>query len=393
MTLDDLIRAYGSEVGESASMKLSTVFACVRVLSDSMSKLPVYGTDIKTHAEKELPVLRLLNTRPNPYMAPAVFKKLMEARRLLEGNAYAWIDRRGGRPFQLVPLPGGICHPEFNAAGYLIYRVSMPETTAAAGRLYELSAADVIHLKGYSADGLIGVSVLTHAASEISNARSAQRYQGGFYNRNGRPSGVLTSDSQVSLDASDKIRTEWERVHNGPDNAFRIAVLGLGFKYSPIGIAQRDAQFIETQELSVVDISRFFGVPLYKLNAGKMSYNSNEQSAIEYVVSTLHPIAQQAEEEYSYKLLSQAELDRHIRLKVDLDAELRGDAESRSKWYTAMHEIGAFSPNDIRAQEDWPATEGGDVHTIRLDRVPLHLVDEAVKGRIGQKGGEDRNGV
>lgn len=130
--------------------------------------------------------------------------------------------------------------------------------------------------------------------------------------------------SNIPLAMGCPIRVEWEKRHAGPANAHRIAVLDYGLKYTPISISNKDAQFVEQSELSVQDLARFFGVPLYKLQAGKQSYESNEQNAIEYVVSTLHPIVTQYEEELTWKLLTSSEIARGLEIRMNMMAELRG---------------------------------------------------------------------
>ena len=164
---------------------------------------------------------------------------------------------------------------------------------------------------------------------------------------------------------------EWEKRHAGPANAHRIAVLDYGLKYTPISISNKDAQFVEQSELSVQDLARFFGVPLYKLQAGKQSYESNEQNAIEYVVSTLHPIVTQYEEELTWKLLTSSEIARGLEIRMNMMAELRGDFNSRGTWYEKMRNISVYSPNDIRALEDLPDVEGGDERYASFNYGPL----------------------
>ena len=144
---------------------------------------------------------------------------------------------------------------------------------------------------------------------------------------------------------------------------------------------------MEQAELSVEDIARVFGVPLYKLQAGKQSYSSNEQNAIEYVVGTLHPNATIWEQELLYKLLNPQDVARGLRIRGNLMAELRGDFNSRGTWYRNMRDNGAFSVNDIRALEDMPDVDGGDEHYASLNYVPLQDWRELSRERAMQGGG------
>ena len=83
------------------------------------------------------------------------------------------------------------------------------------------------------------------------------------------------------MSRKDLLRREWERVHAGPLNGHRIAIMDFGLDYKPLASSNQDAQFVESKEVTVRDIARYFGVPLYKLQEGKQAYGSNEQNAIE----------------------------------------------------------------------------------------------------------------
>ena len=367
-----------------AAMKLSAVDRCVEVLSDSMGKLPIYVMD-RTTREKvnDHPLNRVLSERPNEVQTPSVAKKMVEANRNCGGNGYFWIRRsqQSMRCDQLIPVPYELVTPWLDTGGHLWYTVMHPFT----GEQMRVHRMDMVHLMAYTHNGWQGISVLQRASEVIAAGRAAQQYNMAYYQNGGQPSGLLYTDSDLSripdkvladgtkLSAQDIVRNEWEKRYGGPVNAGRVAVLDNGLKYQPISISNRDAQFVEQSALSVEDVARFFGVPLYKLQAGKQSYSSNEQNAIEYVVSTLHPIVSQWEDELSYKLLTTSERAKGLEIRINMMAELRGDFTSRSNWYKAMREIGVFSVNDIRALEDMPDVDGGDDRYASVNYVPLSI--------------------
>lgn len=383
--------------GAQNAMKLSTVDRCIEVLSDSIGKLPVYVMDRKTRKRVDHPLNALLSVRPNEAQTPTAAKKMIEGNRNCGGNGYAWILRDPGslRPRELLPVPHELVTPWLDTAGRLWYSVLHPFTGTPA----TVHRADMLHVMAYSYNGWRGVSVLQRASEVIGAGRAAQQYNLNYYVNGGQPAGVLQADTDLSgtvtvkladgstetVSKKDLIRREWEKRHAGPDNAQRIAILDYGLKYTPISITNRDAQFVEQSELSVQDIARFFGVPLYKLQAGKQSYNSNEQNAIEYVVSTLHPIVSQYEEELTWKLLPPSEAGR-LKIRINMMAELRGDFASRSTWYKAMREIGGYSVNDILELEDLPDVEGGDERYASLNYVPLSVWRKLSEQRNGGNG-------
>ena len=187
---------------------------------------------------------------------------------------------------------------------------------------------------------------------------------------------MLHRQDGSAVSRKDALRAEWERVHAGAKNGHRVAILDLGLDYKPLVSSNRDAQFVENKEVTVKDIARYFGVPLYKLQEGKQAYGSNEQNAIEYVVSTLHPIVSQYEEEQSYKLLTDSELHGGLEIRINMMAELRGDTSARGVWYQNMRQNGIFSVNDVRQLEDMPDVPGGDERQASLNYVPLSMWPE-----------------
>lgn len=373
------------ETGERNAMKLSAVNACVEVLSSSIGKLPAYVMDGRTRERVEHPLNALLSVRPNEAQTPTVAKKLVEGNRNCGGNGYLWIVRSPStlRPEQLIPVPHELVTPWLDTGGRLWYSVLHPFT----GEPITVHRADMIHLMAYTYNGWEGVSVLQRASDAIGAGRAAQQYNLNYYQNGGQPPGILIAKTDISgyreitlADGSTErvpkkeiLRREWEAHTGGPSNRGRTAILDYDLEYKPISINNRDAQFVEQSELTVLDICRFFSVPAYKLQAGKQSYQANEQHAIEYVVSTLHPIVSQYEEELTWKLLTQSEIARGLEIRINLMAELRGDFSSRSAWYKAMRETGVFSINDIRALEDLPDVEGGDERYASLNYVPASV--------------------
>lgn len=379
------VNLVGGTPSPDSALKLSAVFRAVDGISNSVAKLPLYLMDGVTRERvTDHPVLPLLTVRPNELMTAATFKKMLETERLLTGNGYAYIvrDRVTLEPVELIPLQNELVNPWLDSAGALWYMVRMPRT----GRVYKLPPADVLHFKGFSRDGITGISVLRYATEVILTGRQAQQYEMNYYAKGTQVPGVLTTDTDLSPGNRDAIREEWERIHSGADNAFRVAVLDMGTKYQPIGITNKDSQFIESKGVTVEDISRFFAMPLYKLNAGKQSYSSNEQNAIEYVNDTLMPVLTQYEQEYTYKLLFESERRQNLRIRVNQNAELRGDLAARANWYKVMREIGPYSVNDVRALEDLPDVPGGDTRNASLNYIPLERFDELSVAR--NKGGE-----
>ena len=389
----------GTETGETFARKLSAVDRCIELLSDSMGKLPCFIIDNQTRKRVDLPQLRLLNVRPNEAMTPFIRKKVLETSRQVNGNGYDWILRnpRTGRIDELIPVPGNLVEPWRDLSGRVWYTVTHPWT----GEPMVLPNEDICHYKAATMDGLKGVATLRRASETIASARAQQQYELSFYESGGQPSGVLETDTPLGgyakgpdgkvitwadgspITLKEKLRSDWEKVHAGPQNGHRVAILDYGLKYNPISSSNSDAQFIESKEVSIRDIARYFGIPLYKLQEGKQAYGSNEQNAIEYVVSTLHPIVTQYEEEMTWKLLNMSQVDAGLEIRINMMAELRGDTGARGKWYQIMLQEGVFSVNDVLALEDLPDVPGGEHRRASLNYVPAEDWPELSRLRAG----------
>ena len=378
-----------STLSREGAMKISTVNRCVELRSASAAVLPVYV--MNENSKERLTGHRLgrvLWERPNEAMTRFDYEKLMGCHKLLRGNAYAWIvrDPASAGPVELIPLPPDCVTPYLDRAGRLWYLFFHPNT----GQLTRLSPADVLHYKEYSEDGIAGISVLRRAAQTIRAAQAAQEYETDVYANGGRPSGVLTAEADLNGDTTvtlpdgstrtvrqkDFLRQEWESVHSGPGKRFRVAVLDLGLKYQPIAMNNADVQFVESKEIRVADVCRFFGVPLHLVYAGKQSYDSNEQNSIEFVKYTLQPDVTPREQEDTGKLLLPFERARGERVKREMKVFLRGDTAAQAAWYKALREVGAYSVDDIRALEDLPNVPGGGGRYASWNYGPLETWGE-----------------
>ena len=368
------------------AMKISTVNRCVEVLSTSMAVLPTYITNENTHERIHRHRLgEIFWNRPNEAMTQFDFDRLQMGNEVLRGNAYAWIirDPVSGRSRERIPLSPDLVNIMQEQDGTIWYSYADP----VSGDLYRIDQEDMEHLKGHSTDGIRGIGVLTRAAMTLETSMAAERFERGIYLNGGRPGGVLTTETDLRdksvpikaadgtvtgwISGKDHIRNEWEKVHRGPDNALRLAVLDNGLKYQPISMSGSDLQFVENKDVRVADLCRFFGVPLHLVYAGKQSYASNEQNGIEYVNYTLLGYVRQWEQEESYKHLFPGERAKGERIKRELKTFLQGDTAAQANWLRTMRELGAYNADEVRALDDRPKIPGGDAYTVGPNYTPI----------------------
>lgn len=387
MTLDNpegWLTGDGVAMSRDRAMKISTVNRCVEVLSNSMAVLPIYIMNEDTKERySDHRLGRVLWERANEAMTSFDYERLMMCNELHRGNAYSWIHRdpRTAYPLELIPLPPDYVTLYISPAGRLWYIFTHPVT----GEVTWIPPEDMLHYKAYSEDGLEGISVLRRASLTLDTAQAAQLYEKSTWANGGQPSGVLTTASDLTgereitkpdgttevVNLKDLLRRDWERVHRGPSNAFRVAVLDLGLSYQPISMTNSDAQFVQSNEVRVADVCRFYGVPLHLAYAGKQSYDSNEQNGIEYVNYTLLGYETQWGQEDTYKLLLTSERDKSLRIKRELKVFLKGDTAAQATWYTAMRNNGAYCSDEIRALDDRPKVPGGNSYYASWNYGPL----------------------
>ena len=390
----------GSLVGgrvQTQAEKLSCVFSCMNIRSNDLACLPNYVINRHSKARNHMhPVLILLNIRPNTMMTPFDRRKLLAYSVDATGNAFDWIlrDPTTGRPAELIPLTGDLVQRMVDKRRNIWYQITNPVT----GETFTLPQEDVCDYKGPSHDGFNGQSILSFASEVIRSGLAAQAYNQAFYESGGQPSGVLTVDADLTgweynengektgRTMKEVLRDEWEKIHSGAQNSHRIAILDHGLKYQSLAISQRDAMFIESQAQTVEDIARYFSMPLYKLQHGKQSYNSNEQNSIEYAGS-LRPSVIRNEQEQTWKLLMPSEIEEGWEIGTNMMALLRSDSKARAEYYKIMREIGPYSVNDVLGLEDLPSVPGGDTRQASLNFVPLHLWESLSQQRAGGNGG------
>lgn len=407
LTLDSpvgWIDGMSDNVNVQKAMKLSTVYRCVSVLADSIAEIPVSVRNWKTNEEyPDHYLAKVLCQRPNEAMTPFVFRRLLERNRNLRGNAYAYINRDlHGRPMELIPLSPDFVSVNLDSGGHLWYGYTHPTS----GKQYVLTPMQVLHYKNDSEDGLVGISTLRHASLTLQTAHAREAYEYAMLANGGSPAGVLQTDTNITsatrteTDAAgnevnvyyrDIVRNEWERVHSGPQNAFRVAILDNGLKYQPISVTNSDAQFVENKEVSIIDICRFFGVPPHKVFAGNQSYDSNEANTLGFISDTLQATVTQYEEEDKWKLLVPDDVDAGLVIYRNMMSSLRGNTDARAKWYLTMRNIGAYSVNDILNKEGERRVPGGDERYANLNNIPLDLFRELSISRNKTGEGENEN--
>jgi HK97 family phage portal protein len=361
--------ATGINVTQEGALRYSAVFACVRVLAESVASLPliVYRrtADGKERAP-EHPLYRLLHDRPNDYMTSFELRETLQGHLALWGNAYCEIEyNNAGVPIALWPLRPDRMEKVTASGGELFYEYWLP-----SGSLVKLPGYRVWHNRGLSSDGINGYSPIGLMRQSVALGLAAEEFGARFFGNDARPGGVLQHPGVLGDKALLNLRESWQSRHGGLSRSHRTAILEEGMTYQQIGIPPEDAQFLETRKFQVTEIARMFRVPPHMLaDLERATFSNIEHQSIEFVMHTLRPWLVRWEQSIQMRLMPAKDQGSHY-AEFLVDGLLRGDVQSRYQAYAVGRQNGWLSANDIRRLENQNPIDDGDVYLIPLNMVP-----------------------
>ncbi|RMG98273.1 MAG: phage portal protein [Chloroflexi bacterium] len=349
----------GIVIDQDAALKISTVYACVSLISETIASLPLfvyrYLADGGRVRAVNHPLYELLHDQPNSTQTSFEFRQMMMTHALMRGSGYARIVP-GERGFvnELVPIHPDNVRKEALGNGRFRYVIRDDD-----GVERPYLPDEIFEIGGMSLDGMNTVSVVSHARDSFGLAIAAERYGSKFYKNDSRPGGILTTDGKLTAEAAARLRASWQAAHSG-DNQWRVAVLENGLRWQQIGVTPDEAQFLQSREFQAEDICRWFRVPphMVGLTSKATSWGSGiEQQSIGFVTYTLRPWLVRCQQAIARDLILAR--DRYF---VDFVVEglLRGDIGSRYNAYAIARQWGWMSVNEIRRLENLNPIENGD---------------------------------
>lgn len=373
----------GKAVTPETAIQLSTVYACVRVIAETVASLPLNVFErIKSGSERadSHTLQRILHDEPNGEMTSFIYRETMIAHLLLHGNSYSQIIRDGrNRVVSLYPLLPDHMDVDRDRDGVLVYTY-----TTSKGNRVTLTPMEVLHIPGLGFDGIMGYSPIAQEKNAIGLAIASEEYGSKFFSNGARPSGVLTHPNAVKNPAA--VRESWNAAYGGSANSGRIAVLEEGMKFEPLAIPNNEAQFLETRKFQVEEICRIFRVPPHLVcNLDHATFSNIEHQSIDFAVHTIRPWLVRIEQAMNRALLQEREKQKYF-VQFNIDGLMRGDYQSRMNGYAVGRQNGWLSANDIRKLENLnpiPAEEGGDDYLINGNMLPLKQAGAAYNSAQG----------
>jgi HK97 family phage portal protein len=364
LTLEQLLADQGEAtaaaetVTADRALRLSTVYGCTRLLSDSVATLPIHA--YRKGERDPLANLPALLQRPSADFPEfhewcwAIVQSLC-----LRGNAYGVVTGRAGAG--LLPSQVDLVSPDAMAV------TREPDGDGTVRTVYRLAGVeqdpfDIWHVRAYPQAGSpLGLSPIGAPREAIGLGLGAERYGARFFAGADLPIGFLETDQPVDQDTADRLRARWRQLGHGGwsgwDRRRDIAVLGNGAKFRPLAIAPEESQFIQTQKFSVRTIARFYGVPPEMVageTAGHEAYTSPEMRGTDFLTFTLRPWLLRIERAVSGLLPSTQSA------KFNAGAMVRATLLDRYTAHKLGIEAGWLLRSEVRELEDRPPIAGID---------------------------------
>ena len=370
----NVVPAFGSAVavGSDNALTFTAVWAAIRLLSESVSSLPL-GVYTNSDGDKIVaennPVYPLLKIRPNNYQSKITFLEKVMMDLLTKGNSYVRIERnRGAIPTALLPLNADDVNIKF-IDGVLFYETG--------SNIYD--ASDILHFKTITKDGIIGLSPIDQCKNSIGWGMAVEEFGNTFFKNGAKLSGVLQTDRALSETAIGRLKNSFNNVYAQLTGANSTVVLEEGLTFKPISISAEQAQFLASRTFSIEEVARIFNIPPHMLkDLSKSSFNNIEMQSQEFVTYTLMPYLTRIEQEMNLKLFRTNEIGKTF-VQFNVNGLLRGNTKDRSEFYRTMLNIGAMSINEIRNKENMNKIADGDKHFMQLNMTTIDKIGQEEK--------------
>ena len=354
----------GVNITQDNAIRITPVFAAVRLIADSISTLPVdayYRAGSERRALRPKPVW-VDDPEPDANVSRVDHYQMLIFSLLVHGESFTrkLFDTRGDVIALHIMDPRRITVRR-NDQGMIEYVVDQGRTV--------LSDDEIVHITDMRLPGALhGTSRISELRETLGVAKALEEYSAAFFGSGSSAAGVIEVPGEVTAEQAKAIQDAWERGHKGLRKAHRPGVLSGGAKFNSTTIAPNDSQLIEEQQFALEQVARMFRIPVHMLQStqpGSMSYASVEESSRQFVTYTLLPIIQKIENAYSRLLINDAFL------KFNVDGLLRANLEDRYTAYSQAMQGGWLSINDIHRLEDLDRVEGGDEYRVALANVNL----------------------
>ncbi|MGL4954330.1 MAG: phage portal protein [Cetobacterium sp.] len=384
--LGDFLGGYGinvDDIDRSSDLSETIYYICLKHLSETLSKMP-WELRILTEKKGREKVVnsnmdKVLNLRPNPYMTATTFWGTVELNKLHHGNAYIYIEAdKNGFLKYLWLLPSAEVKIWIDNKGIFgkLNAIWYVWTDKRTGKQYSFEMDEVIHLKTHvSFDGLSGVPIRDILKTQISSGKNSIGFLNKLYKNNMFGSKVLVHyTGELKTGAEAKIAAKLESFSKTQGSG-KFIPIPLGMQAQLLDMKLADAQFFENNKVSALQLAAAFGIKPNIINDyTKSSYSNSETQQVDFYVNTLQPLFKAYEQEITYKILTEKEIRKGLRLEINEKILFKMDNKTQAEVYSKYLTNFAMTPNEVREDLNLPYIEGGDTllgngSTINLENI------------------------
>lgn len=391
----NLLKFLGLDSADPDSLSEATYFACLKVLSEALGKLPckimMHTPDNGVETMRKHPLYKVLHDRPNPFMTASTFWSTFEYNRNHYGNAYAYIHGAGSKTTLWI-LPSDRVSVWYDDAKILSKVENIWYLFETTEGIMKFSHEEIIHVKTSNTfDGVEGIPVREQLKTTIGGNKKAQKMLNEMYDSGFSGKAVLNYTGDLSNPLVDTLVAQINNyVKGGLRNKGIESIIPVpsGFNLTPLNAKLADSQFIEIKQYSALQIASAFGIKPNQIgDYTKSSYASAEAQQLSFYVDTLLYIVKQYEEEISYKLLSDAERNNGMFVKFNVNVILRADLKTQIETLSTAVSNFIYTPNEARALLDMAAKNGGDRLLGNGASIPVELTGQQYTNTITEEGG------
>lgn len=394
---------FQAQVNNDTVLSIPPAFAAIRYISEGIASLNrgVFkrDSDGDVFPDHGSPVAQIFDGRPHPYYTTFDFLQALVSNACM-GNGYARIHRDPVtmRPVAIEILPQEFVDIVYNRLGELYYHVcgSINEQVV---NVY-LPETEMIHIKGVSFTGVQGKRMTLTHSGVFATSLGAQKYSKTWFEKGATVGGIITFPLPLNPQQREMVDKKITDAHAGAANAGSVMVLDAGADFKAITVGPKDAHVVDFANLSTIQVSQIFKIPLHLLSQlDRSTFSNMEQQNQDFVVHCLQPWAKKIGEEFTTKLFTTSEVRNRRRFfAFDLEPLQMGDMEAQAAFFSSAIQNGWMTPNEVRAKKNMNKVEGGDKLFIQQNMAPMEQLEEILKGKQNgqvqtppQEGQEDQN--
>lgn len=371
--------ASGVAVNDESALGLTTVYRCVVLISTVVGGQPIhiYKTDGGEKVRAEDDSNAYLWDRPNPEMTNQTFWETVVGHEVM-GDAFLFVVKSGrGEPLELWYIEPWRVVTGRATNGRKVYLVDNEEVLVDFA-----DGGEIIHVPNWSRTPLRGVSPISVAAEAIALGISSQSYADRFFGADQTPSGLLTTDQDLTQEQADELQARWAEKHSGPNASHRTSVLANGAKFQAISVNPHDAQLLEERTFQKSEIATLFGVPPWMVgdltHASQGGGSGLEDQFRNFLSLTLQAHINRFEQAINYALLRRRETRRYV--KFDMTGLLRPNALQQAQLLDILVKAGILAPNEARKDLDRAPLPGGDSLILPMNMTPAEQLGQPPDG-------------